>query len=89
MLIFHSAQAISDCKLIERYCGDILQLLERLQAGECTLKGLVEFKLFQCRQLILDTGKYSMDEVRPSLSLHSNSFEFYTFSLNPINKSFW
>lgn len=68
-ITYHSDQPINDCKLIEKYCGDILQILERLQAGECTLKGLVEFKLFQCRQLLLDTGKYSMSEVRRSFQL--------------------
>lgn len=58
-----SDQPINECKLVEKYCLDILQLLEKLQAGECTLKGFVEFKLFQCRQLVMDTGKYSLTEV--------------------------
>lgn len=64
--------------MIEKYCGDILQLLEKLQAGECTMKGFIEFKLFQCRQLILDTGKYSMSEVR---------FTFYFFLKKVIDAS--
>lgn len=92
--LHHSDQPINDCRLIEKYCGDILQILERLQAGECTLKGLVEFKLFQCRQLFLDIGKYSMSEVRPSFQLknsmqQSTFFEFCKFSLSLISKSSW
>ncbi|XP_037029850.1 SET domain-containing protein SmydA-8-like [Bradysia coprophila] len=54
--------SISECKLVEKCCQDILQLLDKLEAGECTLKGLVELKLFQCRQLLMETGKKSMTE---------------------------
>ncbi|KAJ6637188.1 SET domain-containing protein SmydA-8, isoform B [Pseudolycoriella hygida] len=57
---------INHCELVEKYCLDVLQLLEKLQAGECTLKGIIQYKLFQCRQLIANTRKYSKSEIESS-----------------------
>lgn len=49
---------------VERYCYDVLSILETLNAGECFVKGLLYYELMRVKLKIAEMTKQSFDEVR-------------------------
>lgn len=53
----------------EQYCLDILAVLEKLGAGECTIKGLLQFELYESREALKKSTDAKVSEIIITTSL--------------------
>lgn len=53
MLFLISDKSSANLAIKAKFCVEILELLRSLDAGECTLKKLIDCELHKCRQELL------------------------------------
>jgi len=54
---------LEDYEDVERYCHDVLEIIDRLTAGECFVKGLLHYELVQCQIKLAELRRVEFDEV--------------------------
>lgn len=50
-----------DQMLMKRFCEDVLRLLDKLGAGECSLKGFLTHKLYTVRKNLKASSPFSLE----------------------------
>lgn len=71
---------LEDYEDIERYCYDVLEIIDRLKCGECFVKGLLYHELLTAKVKLAEVRGQVFDDVSlSSLKVHCTFFHFAFF----------